>query len=76
MQKIKIGKYKHFKGKEYQVIGVARHSEDLSELVIYQALYESEDFGKEALWARPIEMFLGTKNIDEKEIKRFEYIGE
>ena len=75
MNKIRTGKYRHFKGKEYKVIGVAHHSEDLSELVIYQALYESEDFGKDVLWARPIEMFLGTKNIEGKEIKRFEYIG-
>ncbi len=76
MEKIKIGKYRHFKGKEYEVIGVAHHSEDLSELVIYKALYESEEFGKDVIWARPVEMFLGAKEIDGKEINRFEYIGE
>ena len=75
MNKIKIGKYRHFKGKEYRVLGVVHHSEDLSELVVYQALYDSEEFGKDALWARPVEMFLGTKIISGKEVQRFEYIG-
>ncbi len=73
---IKIGKYRHFKGKEYRVIGVAHHSEDLSELVIYQALYNSKEFGENAIWARPVDMFLGSKDIDGKKIKRFEYIGK
>ena len=72
--KVKIGKYKHFKGKEYEVIGVARHSETLEELVIYKALYESEEFGKNAIWARPISMFSDMKMIDGKEVPRFEFI--
>lgn len=76
MQEVKLGKYKHFKGNEYKVIGIARHSETLEELVIYKALYNSEEFGDGALWARPINDFLGIKEIDGVEVKRFEYIGE
>jgi hypothetical protein len=64
------GKYKHFKGKEYEVIGIARHSENLQELVIYKALYESE-FGKNAIWARPKDMFFDTVEINGAKIRRF-----
>lgn len=74
MEEVKLGKYKPFKGKFYKVIGVARHSETMEELVIYIALYDSEEFGKNAIWARPKELFLGTKEIDGKKIKRFEFI--
>ena len=72
---IKLGKYKHHKGREYEVIGIAHHSETLEELVVYKALYESEDFGKNAIWVRPKEMFFETVVKDGKEILRFNYIG-
>ena len=49
------GRYQHYKGKFYEVVGVARHSETLEELVVYKALYETE-FGKESLWVRPKKM--------------------
>ena len=77
-QEIKLGKYKHFKSpdKEYEVIGVAYHSETLEKMVIYRALYESTEFGKNAIWARPIESFTGIVEVDGKEMPRFEYIGE
>lgn len=51
MESIKPGRYRHFKGKEYEVLGVARHSETEEELVVYRALYG--DFG---LWVRPVSM--------------------
>ncbi|HLC52848.1 MAG TPA: DUF1653 domain-containing protein [Candidatus Nanoarchaeia archaeon] len=70
---IKLGKYQHYKGNYYEVIGVARHSEDLSELVIYKALYDSK-FGKNALWVRPKKMFLEIVKVDSKLIPRFEFI--
>ena len=52
------GRYRHFKGGEYEVLGVGRHSETLEVLVIYRALYENEEFGANALWARPLENFI------------------
>ena len=64
MQELKLGKYQHYKGKSYEVIGVAKHSETLEELVVYRALYNSEEFGKEALWVRPKSIFLETVNIE------------
>lgn len=72
---IKSGKYRHYKGKEYEVIANAHHSETLEELVIYKALYHSEEFGDNALWARPAKMFLEKVLADGKEVTRFEYLG-
>jgi hypothetical protein len=71
---IKLGKYQHYKGNLYEVIGVARHSETLEELVVYRALYDSEEFGKNALWVRPKKMFLETVEVGGKEVPRFRFI--
>jgi len=71
---IKLGKYRHYKGKDYEVVGVAKHSETLEDLVVYKALYHSEEFGDNALWVRPAKMFLEKVLIDGKEVARFEYI--
>lgn len=71
MESIKPGRYRHFKGKEYEVLGVARHSETEEELVIYRALYG--DFG---LWVRPVSMWNETVERDGKTFRRFTYIGE
>lgn len=68
---IKLGKYRHFKGNEYEVIGVAKHSETLGEFVVYRALY-----GNRGLWVRSKEMFLENVERDGKVMKRFEYISE
>lgn len=67
---LKLGKYLHYKGKEYQVVGVAKHSETLDELVVYKALY-----GDYNLWARPLKMFLEEVEFEGKKIPRFEYLG-
>lgn len=71
MESIKPGRYRHFKGKEYEVLGVARHSETEEELVVYRALYD--DFG---LWVRPVSMWNETVERDGKTFRRFTYIGE
>lgn len=71
MESIKPGRYRHFKGKEYEVLGVARHSETEEELVVYRALYG--DFG---LWVRPVSIWNETVERDGKTFRRFTYIGE
>lgn len=68
---IKPGRYRHFKGKEYEVISMARHSETREELVIYRALY-----GEYGIWARPARMWSETVERDGKIYTRFTYIGD
>ena len=65
------GTYQHYKGNFYEVIGLARDSETLEELVVYRALYKSADFGDQALWIRPKTEFLGKVIVNGKEILRF-----
>ena len=71
MDEIKPGRYRHFKGNEYEVIGLARHSETQEEMVVYRALYG--DFG---LWVRPARMWSETVERDGKTFRRFTYIGQ
>ena len=67
---IKPGRYRHFKGKEYQVLGTAKHSETLEEMVVYRQLY-----GEHGLWVRPASMWEETVERDGKTYQRFTYIG-
>ncbi|TBU93478.1 DUF1653 domain-containing protein [Phytopseudomonas dryadis] len=60
------GLYRHYKGPEYRVLGVARHSETEQQVVVYQALYG--DYG---LWVRPLEMFTGSVELDGETVPRF-----
>lgn len=71
MAEIKPGKYRHFKGNEYRVLGIARHSETLEEMVVYQALY-----GEHGLWVRPAHMWTETVDRDGYHGPRFTWIGE
>lgn len=71
MDEIKPGRYRHFKGNEYEVIGIAHHSETQEEMVVYRALYG--DFG---LWVRPARMWNETVERDGKTFRRFTYIDE
>ena len=71
MDEIKIGRYRHFKGNEYQVLYLAKHSETLEPMVVYQALY-----GERGIWVRPASMWNETIERDGQSYKRFEYIGE
>ena len=71
MSEIKIGKCRHFKGGEYEVIGIAKDSETLEEMVVYRALY-----GEGEMWVRSAKMFGETVTREGKTFPRFEYIGE
>ena len=71
MEQIRPGRYRHFKGNEYRVIGTARHSETLEEMVVYQAMY-----GEHGLWVRPASMWSETVERDGYCGPRFVYIGE
>lgn len=67
---IKAGKkYKHFKGNEYLVLHLAKHSETLEDLVVYQPLY-----GEQGIWVRPLSMFVEQVEVDGKLVKRFENV--
>ncbi|MBQ7124419.1 MAG: DUF1653 domain-containing protein [Oscillospiraceae bacterium] len=68
---IKPGRYRHFKGKEYEVIGTAKHSETEEEMVVYRQLY-----GEFGLWVRPASMWEETVERDGKTYQRFTYIGD
>ncbi len=67
---LKPGKYRHFKGKEYALIGIASHSETLEPMVVYRALY-----GDGGLWVRPAHMWLETVDRADYQGPRFQYIG-
>jgi len=74
MKYLKPGKYQHYKGNFYEVIGVARHSETDDEVVVYRALYDSKEFGKNALWIRPLKMFVEDVIVNGKKVPRFKFI--
>ena len=67
---IKPGKYRHYKGNFYEVLGMALHSETLEEMVVYKALY-----GDDGVWVRPASMWNETVERDGKTFLRFTYIG-
>jgi hypothetical protein len=64
------GRYRHYKGNEYEVLGVARHSETNEELVVYRPLY-----GDHGLWVRPKAMFCEAVTVDGRTMLRFEFVG-
>lgn len=73
---MKLGIYRHFKGKLYEVVGCARYSEDIyQEFVVYRALYKG-DFPQNQLWIRPKDMFLETIERDGRIFKRFDYVSD
>lgn len=67
----RMGKYRHFKGMEYEVVDIVHHSETQEAMVLYRALY-----GERGLWVRPLEMFFETIERDGKTLERFQYIGD
>ena len=68
---VQPGRYRHFKGNEYEVLGMARHSETEEEMVVYRALY-----GERGVWVRPASMWNEVIERDGKTYRRFTYIGE
>ncbi len=73
MNKIKKGLYEHFKGKRYEVLGVAVHSETLEQLVAYRSLYKG-NFPKGTIWVRPMAMFKEKVSVNGKLVQRFRLI--
>ncbi len=71
MEEIALGKYRHFKGNEYEVIGIARHSETLEPMVVYRQLY-----GEHGLWVRPASMWNETVVRDGVTYRRFTKIDD
>ncbi|MBO5059569.1 MAG: DUF1653 domain-containing protein [Clostridia bacterium] len=67
---IKKGYYRHFKGNIYELLGIAKHSETLEEMVVYRACYQAE-----GLWVRPLSMWEEEVMHEGRRVKRFEYIG-
>jgi len=70
---MKLGKYQHYKGNYYRVIGVGKHSETLEEFVIHESLYEHS---QSHIWVRPKEMFLEDVLVEGKKVPRFRFVGE
>lgn len=73
MEEIKVGgTYRRYKNNLYKVIGMAKHSETLEDLVVYEALYDNE---LSKLWIRPRDMFLGEVEIAGRKVPRFELVS-
>lgn len=70
MDNLKLGRYRHFKGGEYELLFIAKNSETMEDMAVYRALY-----GDGTIWVRPLSMWSETVEINGKRIKRFEYIG-
>ena len=64
------GLYQHYKNQQYELLGIATHSETGEQLAVYRALY-----GEYGLWVRPLSMFLETVQVDGEEVPRFRYLG-
>ena len=66
---IRLGKYRHYKGNNYEVLGIALHSETLEKMVVYKALY-----GDKEIWVRPLSMWDEDVFVEGKTVKRFTFI--
>ena len=70
MSDVAVGRYRHYKGNEYTVIGVARHSETEEDLVVYR-----KEYGDHSLWVRPKAMFVESVEVNGETLPRFQYLG-
>lgn len=73
MTLLKIGEYEHFRGKHYRVLGVAKHSETMEDLVVYESLYDNT---LSKLWTRPLAMFREEVEFQGKRVPRFRHVGK
>ena len=71
MNEIAVGRYRHYKGGEYEVISVAQHSETHEKVVVYRCLYDDGSW-----WVRPLAMFTETVDVNGQMVPRFEFIGD
>ncbi len=71
MDEFKPGRYRHYKGNEYELLSLAKHSETLEDMVVYRAMY-----GEYGVWVRPASMWNEVIERDGKHMRRFTYIGE
>jgi hypothetical protein len=71
MDSIKLGRYRHYKGNEYTVLGIARHSETDERLVVYRP-----EYGERELWVRPWQMFIEAVEVEGRDVPRFEFLGD
>ena len=74
MEQLKLGKYEHYKGEEVEVIGIAKHSETLEDLVVYKTLRANKGFPAGTIWARPKVMFIEKVEVNDRKIPRFKYL--
>lgn len=76
-QKIPLGAiFRHYKGREYKVLQIARESSTLDFLVVYQGLYHCPEFGPFPVWIRPLKEFLETVSVEGKQVPRFSLTHE
>lgn len=73
MEIIKNGLYRHYKGKNYKLIDIVKHSETQEDLILYQCMYHNDS---SVLWVRPISNFFSKVTTDGIEVDRFSYIGD
>lgn len=71
---IEPGIYRHYKGNEYEVIGIGKHSETLEDLVVYKALYATKRYATGSLWVRPAKMFKELVTVAGAKVPRFKKI--
>ena len=71
MAELLPGSYRHYKGNDYQVMGVAKHSETGEDLVVYRPLY-----GESGLWVRPLSMFIEQVDVDGTSVPRFSLLSD
>lgn len=73
---MKMWIYKHYKGNNYQIIALWKHSDTLEDYVVYQWLYNSEEFGDNPIRVKSVTEFEKNVEVDSQTVKRFEYIWE